>query len=385
MQIVNSLTLQLSREIDLEHDVVFFDEIQACPRALHSLKYFQEQMPSLSVCAAGSLLGVTLSREPFPVGKVDTLRMFPFSFDEYLLALGEDLLVDVLLHAKTDADYPAGAHEKLWDHWRYYLVVGGLPEVVASYVDKRDELFLALNIVREKQLALVNEYIKDMAKHSGSTNALHLERVFRSVPAQLARAQDDSVGRFRFKGVVPGISQYSRLVSAFDWLVGAGLVYKIPIIPSALAPLSQFEKESFFKLYVFDTGLLGALGDIPPPQFLDFEFGTYKGYVAENYVLQAIKTSGVGKVYGWNEKMAEIEFLFNDFDGPVPVEVKSGRVTQAKSLGVFMKRYSPKKAYIFGTTPIRDEKVAKTLVLRRPIYTAGLGEGRVQSIAGSKP
>lgn len=373
--IVESLSFHFGQKINLENDLLFFDEIQACPKALNSLKYFNENLPQLAVCAAGSLLGVTLSPEPFPVGKVDELTLFPLSFAEFLSAIGEKLLLEALEKEDAAESFPIGIHEKLWNFWKHYLVVGGLPEVVQQYEREKNNLVSAFQAVREKQLLLINEYLRDMAKHSGNANARHLERVFRSIPAQLAKTVDDSVSRFRFTGVVPGVSQYSRLVSAFDWLQRAGLMLKVPIIDSVVTPLTQHVKESFFKAYLFDVGLMGALGEISPKELIDFQFGTYKGYVAENYVAQALKTSGIKNLYAWNEKTAEIEFLVSAVNGILPVEVKAGSVKQAKSLGIFIKRYKPERAYIFGATTPRDDKPNdSTTVHRRPIYAAGIGE-----------
>ena len=369
-KIIDGIRLHRNIEIDVEHDILFFDEIQACPLALTSLKYFCEKMPSLAICAAGSLLGVRLSKEPFPVGKVHELNMFPLDFSEFLLAIGEVVAAD-LLSSKDGGPLTVAAHATLWELWRLYLVVGGLPEVIQEFSKSKDSLLKALTDARQKQILLINEYLKDMAKHAGQANALHLERIFRNIPAQLAKVQEDSVKRFRFTGVVPGISQYLRLASAFDWLEGSGLIYKIPIIDSAQVPLRQHVKESIFKAYIFDTGILGALGDIPIKTLLDFEYGTYKGYVAENFALQALKASGVGTVYGWSEGTAEVEFIVQDFVGPVPIEVKSGSVRQAKSLTQFVRRYKPEKAFIFGATLSREDGVVR----RRPLYLTGLQLG----------
>jgi predicted AAA+ superfamily ATPase len=371
-KIINALSLEINQKIDQDNDILFFDEIQACPKALNSLKYFHEKLPGLAVCAAGSLLGVRLSKEPFPVGKVDELHLFPLDFKEFLSAIGENLAAELLNDKSLEHESPPGFHEKMWEYWKHYLVVGGLPEVVRCYHENSEDLFTAFSTVREKQQLLISEYFKDMAKHSGAANALHLERVFKSVPAQLAKALDGSVSRYRFSGVVPGVSQYSRLATAFDWLEGAGLIHKVPIIESADLPLTQHVRENHFKVYIFDVGILGALGGILPKQLIDFDFGTYKGYVAENYMAQALKSAGVSSIYGWQDKTAEVEFVITDYNGVIPIEVKSGSVKQAKSLGIFTKRYRPEKAYIFGATVPRSDRLPHgTTVHRRAIYTAG--------------
>ncbi len=361
--ILKGLMIEKDIKIDHQHDLIIFDEIQSCPKALHSLKYFQEDNFKTNICAAGSLLGIHLSSESYPVGKVDEINMFPLSFKEFLLALKLNLLAEEL-----DKEITPHIHGKFWEIWKLYLVVGGLPEVVSTYVSYKDNIFEALTNVREKQKLLINEYIRDMAKHSGKINALHLERVFREIPVQLAKNQDDSVKRFRFSGVLPSVSQYARFASVFDWLNGAGLIFKVPIVDRVEVPIIQHIQESKFKAYIFDVGILSALIDIPPKILLDFDFHTYKGYIAENYVLQEMKCSGVDKVYGWQGTNAEIEFLVSSFSGIIPIEVKAGSVKKAKSFASYIKKYSPEKGFIFGATIPRQDGI----VFREPIYRAGI-------------
>lgn len=362
-EILKGLMIEKNIEINTETDLIFFDEIQSCPKALHSLKYFQENMPEIKICAAGSLLGVHTSEGSYPVGKVDELFMYPLNFEEFLLALGKDLLISELR-----SDISEFIHLKLWDIWKLYLVVGGLPEVVSTYLDSAENILTALTNVREKQKLIANEYIRDMAKYSGKVNALHLERVFREIPIQLAKSQDESVKRFKFTGVLPGISQYSRFASAFDWLKAAGLIFKVPIVDSVEVPLVQHLSESRFKAYLFDVGILGALAEIPPKILLDFNFNTYKGYVAENFVLQELRCRGIDQIYSWQGTQAEIEFLVTTFSGVIPIEVKAGSVKRAKSFSSYVKKYKPEKGLILGATTSRKDGI----VLREPLYKAGV-------------
>jgi predicted AAA+ superfamily ATPase len=364
-EIIKSLMIERNIEINAATDLIFFDEIQVCPKALHSLKYFYENTPDYKVCAAGSLLGVQLSDDSYPVGKVDELHMFPLTFEEFLLAHGQELLIKEL-NLKV-SEY---LHLKLWEFWRLYLVVGGLPEVVSIYLNNQDQITLALTKVREKQNLIVNEYLRDMSKYSGKANALHLERIFREVPIQLARNQDSSVKRFKFVGVIPSVSQYSRFASAFDWLKAAGLIFKVPIIDLVEIPLIQHASESRFKAYLFDVGILGALADIPPKVLLDFKFDTYKGYFAENFILQELRARGIENVYCWHGSQAEVEFLVTTFSGILPIEVKAGSVKKAKSFNSYIKKFQPEKGYIFGATTPRQDGV----VFREPLYRVGVVE-----------
>jgi len=347
-RILSELQFHFDRTINTDCDLLILDEIQQCPRALTCLKYFQEECPQLAVCAAGSLLGVQLSSESFPVGKVDSLTMHPMSFAEFLLAMDARREFDLIARHDLSTPLAEVAHRRLWDYFRAYLVVGGLPAVVAAYAARREDAFLAFNEARQVQGLLVTGYLADMAKHAGKENSMHLDRVWRSIPAQLARTQDGSAPKFVFKGVVPGIKGYSRLAGAIDWLLAAGLVVKMAIVERADIPFSAFADESVFKLYGFDVGILGALGGLPPKAVLDYDFGTFKGYMAENFVAQEFVCNDSGPLYAWRGRTSEVEFVREHQGQVLPIEVKSGFVTRSKSLGVFMARYACPRAVILS-------------------------------------
>ncbi len=356
-RIIKELSFYLDCKINSESDLLILDEIQECPRAISSLKYFQEEMPAQAICAAGSLLGVHLGDASFPVGKVEFLDMYPLSFPEFLQGTGEDDAYNFLMGLKTGDSIPEIIHTRLWSHLKNYMVIGGLPEAINTYRRNKNDLFTAFKAVRKTQTDLITTYMADMAKHSGKLNSMHIERLWRDVPAQLAREQDGSAPKFKFKGVVPGLSSYSRLAGVIDWLVKAGLICKVQIVNSGHIPFSAYGKENFFKLYCFDIGLLNALGNLPPKSILAYDYGTYKGYVAENFVAQEFIASGSGPLYCWRERTAEVEFL-REIDGEVvPIEIKSGWVTQAKSLKVFTQKYCPPyRTVMSGKNLFLDEK-----------------------------
>lgn len=347
-RIVNEIELYLSRKIDKRTDLVIFDEIQICPRALTSLKYFEEEMPELALASAGSLLGVYLGPVSFPVGKVDTLTLHPMSFEEFLIAIDEKMASEFLQQVTIETKVPEILHDRLWEKLKLYFIVGGLPEAVSTFCNNKDSLYEALEKVRAKQLDIINAYYADIAKHSGKENAMHIERVFRAIPIQLAQAQEDSVKKFSFKGVIPGANRYSRLAGPIDWLQACGLIIKVPICHSAQLPLLAYTKENLFKLYVFDVGILGAMTHLTPQVIYDYDYGSFKGYFAENFIAQELLYAGAVALYGWSEKNSEIEFLQETEGTIIPVEVKSGGVTQAKSLKVFRERYHPPYAFIFS-------------------------------------
>jgi predicted AAA+ superfamily ATPase len=365
-RILDELQFYLDHIIDHSRDLVIFDEIQRCPKALTSLKYFCEDMPELALCAAGSLLGVTLHMDSFPVGKVQFLDMHPLSFDEFLDGAGKERLAELIRKHDLTQPLPETAHEQLWELWKRYLVVGGLPEAVNHYRERQENLYEAVQMIRKTQRDLLDAYLADMAKHCGKTNALHIEKLWRNVPAQLAQAQNGSAGKFKLREGIPGIRGYERLSAPLDWLEGANLLIRVPIIDAVGIPLSGYVKENRFKLYFFDVGLLGAMSGIAPATFLNYDFGSYQGYVAENFVAQELRAAGDKTLYCWQGRTAEVEFLLEKEGEIIPVEVKSGWVTQSKSLKVYAERYHPLKTYILSANNINQRNISRYL----PIYMA---------------
>jgi len=348
IHILHDIALQRGLPINRGSDLLILDEIQQCPRALTSLKYFAEQMPELAVCAAGSLLGVHLGESSFPVGKVDELWMRPLTFEEFLMAGGNSTLTEAFAAIQDLAPLSEALHAKLWEEFKLYLATGGLPEVVATFVRNRDNLFTAFQEVRALQTRLISDYVADMAKHCGKQNAMHLDRLWRNIPAQLGRDQSGSAPKFVFKDVLPGLKGYERMAGAIDWLEAAGLILRVPIANSGLLPFRAYEKENFFKLFVFDVGILGALSQLPVKSVLDYDYGTYKGFYAENFVAQEFRASRHEPYACWREGTAEVEFLCEVDAAAVPVEVKSGWVTQAKSLKSFADKYRPPFCAVFS-------------------------------------
>lgn len=367
-RIIQELGLVTGKKIDSLHDLIIFDEIQECPKALTSLKYFNEELTELAICCAGSLLGVHLGSSSFPVGKVDLLTLFPMNFQEFLLANGEEEIVSVIEKVHLTKTFPLVLHDKLWGLLKQYFIVGGMPEAVSLYQANKEDLSISFKKVREIQTAIYSGYLADMAKHSGNVNAMHLDRVFKSVPEQLSRTQDGSAPKFKFKGILPNISQYTRLANVFDWLDTAGLIHKIPITNQGLPPLKAYIKESAFKLFMFDIGMLGAIADLSPQTILNYDYGTYKGFFAENFILQELLAANKGPLYTWHEGTAEIEFLLELQGIVVPIEVKSGGTTHAKSLGVFAKKYQPPFTVKVTSNPLSVRE--DTLVQNYPLYLA---------------
>lgn len=366
--LINQLSFHQNSRIDISNDLVIFDEIQVIPRALTSLKYFQEDLPELALCCAGSLLGVKLNQVSYPVGKIQTGYLYPLSFVEFLRAIEEDLLADLIESCDVNTVIPQLAHERLWERLKWYFIVGGLPEAVQVFIEEKNDLFVAFEKVREKQAQLISDYYSDIAKHSGKINAMHIDRIWRSIPSQLARSVDGSSSRYQFQGVIDGIHRYSRLASAIDWLDHAGLIFKVPIIQTAEQPLSAYVEESRFKLYVFDVGILGALSNLAPKTILEYEYGTYKGYFAENFVAQEFVAANCRDFYSWQDGRSEVEFVRNVDGDILPIEVKSGNVTHAKSLQKFIEKYQSKYRTIMSGRPLKIDQ--RNGVHNYPLYLA---------------
>jgi uncharacterized protein len=208
-----------------------------------------------------------------------------------------------------------------------------------------------------------------MAKHAGKENAMHLERVWQSVVAQLGQSEEGSLSKFKFKGVVPGVSHYSRLAGAIDWLSAIGLVHKIQIAHRARVPLAGYTKENQFKLALFDVGILGAMAGLTPKVILDSDYGSYKGFFAESFVAQELTCSGRKNLYCWREEDYEIDFLLQFDENLVPVEVKSGRSVKSKSRSFFCQEYDPPYTVTLSAKPIFADHQRTSYYL--PLYPAG--------------
>ena len=367
-RIIEEICFYLDTKINLKKDFLIFDEIQECPNALTSLKYFNEELPGIYLCGAGSLLGLCLGNSSFPVGKVDFLTLYPMSFEEFLESIDKFKLIEILNNFKEKGILEI-AHEKLWEYLKHYFIIGGMPEVVDIYRKNKQDLYKTFELARIKQENLILAYFADMTKHSGSSNAMHLNRLFKSVPAQLEKTTTGSANKFKFKGIVPGISHYNRLVTAIDWLENMGLIIKVHIVDYAKEPISAYYKENAFKLFLFDIGILGKMCDLSPKSILDYNYGSYKGYFAENFVLQELLCSGLKSLFCWHEKMSEIEFLINKDESTIPIEVKAGKNTKSKSLNIFDQKYSPKYSIILSSNQYKFIENKKIFYL--PLYLTG--------------
>ncbi len=365
-ELINKLSFISGNSINIEKDILVLDEIQSVPRALTSLKYFYQQMRKLAVAAAGSNLGVAHSNEPFPVGKVEILQMYPMNFEEFLSGTGEDTALSFLKNFngnKTDDIY----HRRLFELLKIFFITGGLPESVTLYMNEKDKPLDALRAVRQFQKQLILQYERDFSKYSGSTNSRHIERVFRAIPSQLSNTQTKKAKKFIFKNVISkGYRSYEDLADPVEWLVKAGLALKVNTNPHPSIPLMAGAKENSFKLFLFDTGLLGSMVSLNPENILRYDYGSYKGFFAENFVLQELFSYGKDSVISWSGRTSEIEFVL-EIDGHfIPAEVKAGINTKAKSLMAFISKYNPVYSVKFTGNKFGFDR--KNKIYNYPLY-----------------
>lgn len=327
--------------------LVILDEIQETPRGLHCLKYFQEKAPDYHIMVAGSLLGVTLGRgESFPVGKVDMLPMYPMDFEEFLTATGNESYVELLQTKEwtlTDVLLP-----KLTELLRQYYYVGGMPGVVAKYIANAD-----LAQVRKLQQAILEAYRRDISKHTTTAESTRIRQVLDSLPMQLVKENK----KFIYGAIRKG-ARAKDFEMALQWLLDAGIVYKVNRIREPRMPLKFYEDADAFKLFLLDCGLLACMADAPANQMLvgDNVFAEFKGAFTEQYVLQQLKAAQLSPYYWSNAKTpAEIDFVLQHAGRIIPVEVKAEKNVRSRSLAQFIKEHPELKGARFSMQGYTDQ------------------------------
>ena len=357
-RIIFELGLFFGKTIKPEKTLIFFDEIQACSRAITSLKYFCENAPQYHIVCAGSLLGVKLSnKSSFPVGKVEFVTMYPMSFSEFVRANGEEMLADYISDFDASKTIPEAIGNKLSHLLRQYYVTGGMPEVVQTWCDTKD-----IEQVETKQQEIIDGYEFDFAKHAPIKDFPKLTAIWKSIPIQLAKENN----KFIFGHVKKGW-RAKDLEDALEWLINAGLVYKVCQIEKPFLPLSAYEKSTAFKLYLCDIGLLRKLSGVPYQVVLDSSsiYTEFKGAMTENYVLGELVKKVYETPYYWNSgNTAEVDFVIQSGSEIIPIEVKSEKNVKAKSLSVYRKKYHPNYAV---KTSMKNDTSGKE-ILNIPLY-----------------
>lgn len=342
-------TIQWSTGVTIDEDtLIILDEIQEAPRGITALKYFAEKAPQYHVMAAGSLLGIAMHQnDSFPVGKVDFMHLYPLSFFEFLEAAGECKMVE-LLQVK---DWPMITmfRSKFEERLRQYYFVGGMPAAVSAFIDNGN-----LAAVRTIQKGILEAYERDFSKHAPAIDVPRIRMVWKSIPAQLAKENKKFI-----YGVLKEGARAREFELAIEWLRDAGLVYKVNRCKKAMLPLAAYEDFSAFKMFLSDVGLMGAMSNVPAQSLLDGNvlFSDFKGALTEQYVLQQLLVKSSLSVYYWSSENSrgELDFLLQDEEKIIPVEVKAEENLQSKSLKTFVERNPGLHGVRFSMSPYREQ------------------------------
>jgi uncharacterized protein len=355
--ILKALMIEFDITIEPDQTLIIFDEIQECPSALNSLKYFCENAPEYHVAAAGSLLGVKLRHEKgFPVGKVQFLTLYPLSFLEFLQVNNQERLTQYIEELKKPEPLPPNLHDKLLESFKEYLFVGGMPEAVYEFLQTKN-----LSKVREIQDSILRAYSLDFAKHAPKDQVMKINQIWGSIPQQLAKENK----KFLYSALRPG-ARAKEFEVALQWLIEAGLIHKVSQISCPKIPLSAYADFNIFKLYLVDVGLIGAMSKLAAKTILydNDLFQEFRGALTENFVTEELVHSQFSLFYWTSEGRAEVDFVI-EYDGSIyPLEVKSGPSSKKKSLLVYADQYSPK--LLIRASPMNLKKDGD--ILNCPLY-----------------
>ena len=348
-RILTALTVFAHKEIQPNDTLIVFDEIQEVQGGLTALKYFCEDAPQYHIIAAGSLLGISFHQQTsFPVGKVDFLYLNPMSFPEFLMALNEEQIVHLLKNKEWKMI--SLFKEKLLTLLRYYIFIGGMPEVVLHFVEKKD-----FRIVRNTQNRILTAYQNDFSKHAPKEIVPRINMVWKSIPSQLAKENKKFI-----YGIIKEGGRAKDFELAIQWLVNCGLVHQCFRVSKPAISLSAYQDLSAFKLYHNDVGLLTAMAKLPLQTILDNHaiFEEFKGSLTENFVFQQLLIQEDTDIYYWTNEnsTAEVDFIIQNDNEIVPIEVKSGLNLKSKSFKFFCSKYSPQKAIRTSLSDYKEEE-----------------------------
>ena len=351
------------KPINTENTLIIFDEIQQCAEAITSIKYFEESGLNLYLLCAGSLLGVELKRRKisFPVGKDEQLKLYPLDFYEFTKALGGAKYLDLLSSFDLHREVPAYIYEPLLQYLKLYSIVGGMPEAVKSYIETED-----LTKVDQVLDRIIQDLRNDFAHHAEPKDIIKIGWVWDSIPKQLAKDNN----KFVFSHVKEG-TRARDLEDALQWLVDAGLAYRLEKVSSPQIPLSTCSDASFFKTYVHDIGILRRMAGVAYRTVLTEPdgFKSFKGAMAENYCMTELIALGIVPYYWRSGNSAEVDFLFeDDWNRIIPLETKSADNTRAKSFTAYCKQYKPALGFKVSTKNIGVNQKGETREISLPLY-----------------
>jgi len=359
-RIIIALQAETGQIIDADNTLLIFDEVQAAPKAITALKYFEEDAPQFQIIAAGSLLGVALHSDiSFPVGKVEFMDLYPMNFREFLMANGENGLLQVL--GTNDWNLIATFKSRFIDRLRQYYFVGGMPEAVAKFVETGS--FVE---VRNIQKQILIAYEQDFSKHPPVSIVPRIRMLWNSIPAQLAKEN-----RKFIYGLIKEGSRARDYELALAWMIDCGQVHKVNRISRPGIPLKAYEDFSAFKLFLVDTGLLAAMGEVDPKTLLEGNalFSEFKGAITEQFVMQELLSAGAFSIYYWSAERstAEVDFMVQYNRMIAPVEVKAEENLQSKSLKSYHQKYNPPLSLRFSMSDYRHQD----WMINVPLYAVG--------------
>lgn len=370
----NRLKLLLDFDFEKEDTILFIDEIQESEKLISELKYFQENHNNVRIICAGSLLGVKLKRSKFsfPVGKVKMLNMYPMDFEEFLVAMNQEMLIDLIKDCyKNNKQITSPIHEKALNLYRIYLITGGMPESVNNMVKTNGDY-----IKYDKTILtdIVSSYFKDMDKYvTNESEALRINRVYDSLPSQLSNISN----KFQYSNVSKD-ARAREYATAIDWLEASNMVLRCKAIKTPEIPLEGFVDVDTFKLYLSDVGILNNILKLNIEDILNDNISLYKGVIAENFVANQLVCNGFDLYYYRSNNTSEVDFLLYTKDGIIPVEVKAGNATQSKSLKLYIEKYKPKYAIRISTKDFGYDP--KTNIKSIPLYATFLIKGDIDEL-----
>lgn len=359
-RIIQGLKIETGVNIEKENTLIIFDEVQETPKALTSLKYFYENANEYHIIAAGSLLGVAMhSGTSFPVGKVDFIDLYPLNFFEFLDALDEKELVKLL--KTNDIKLLNIFSDKLKDYLKQYMYIGGMPEVINSYIHNKD-----YNEVREIQIKLLQAYEQDFSKHAPNNIVPRIRQLWNNIPTQLAKENKKFI-----YGLIKEGARAKEYELALSWLIDCGLVYQVNRVNDCKIPLSAYQDFGAFKLYIFDVGLLSAMTQLDIRTIIDKNsiFVEFKGALTEQFVLSELKSNTDIPIFYWSapKGTAELDYIVQLKDKNIPIEVKASENLQAKSLKSFINKYNTKINIRTSMSNYREEEI----LINIPLYSIG--------------
>lgn len=353
-RLLNGFQLLCGFKIEPSETLIIIDEIQDIPKAITALKFFYEQAPEYHIICAGSLLGVSLHEGiSFPVGKVNFLNLYPLSFSEFLIANGREQHASLINSKNPDSELVKSFSQDFTEYLRYYFFIGGMPEVVAAWTETKD-----FNEVRRVQKELLKTYENDVSKHTSEETANKIRQIWDSLPSQLAKENK----KFLYS-VVKESARAREYENAINWLKNAGLITKVYRTNKPGIPLKAYEDLEAFKIFIIDTGLLCSMTNLSAKVLLEGNklFTEFKGALTEQFVCQQLISEFGIEPYYWSSKdgTSEIDFIFQNDDEIIPIEVKAEVNLQAKSLKIFRETYGTQTAFRFSLSDYANHGVLK--------------------------